>query len=219
MQELAYIKNVEAEELLGEWHPLVEQLGSSEGLLTLGTATEALRLPRVGNAAQLESFLESYKAHLLIPKELPAILRSYRHATRNETRELIAFDQALTRQPQAEELARASRRAGQYQLKRLSPLRDHRLLQRYLLAVDEKRAQGWHTLVYGITLSIYSMPVLQGLVFYERQTLRGFIEAAARRLQLRQIECRCILARLCADIPERLDRLGGVRAGTVVRPR
>jgi len=54
------------------------------------------------------------------------------------------------------------RRVGQSQLKRFRSLRDHRLVQRYLKAVGEGRAHGWHTLVYGITLSVYSLPLIQG---------------------------------------------------------
>ena len=216
MEDLAYIKNAEVEDLLGEWHPLVHQLGSSESLLSLSAATRLLRVPHVQNSVQLESFLESYKSRILIPSELPAIMRAFRHASRHETRELIRFDQSLSRQTLPDDLLRASHRAGQHQLKRLRPLRDHRLLQRYLRAVDDKQAQGWHTLVYGITLSVYSLPALQGLVFYERQTLRGFIEAAARRLPLRQAECRQILYRLCADIPRRMNRHGIDRDGAFV---
>ena len=42
------------------------------------------------------------------------------------------------------------------------PLRDQRLVQRYLTAVEQGEAQGWHTLVYGLTLAVYSLPLRQG---------------------------------------------------------
>jgi urease accessory protein UreF len=124
---------------------------------------------------------------------------------------LIAYDSQIAREPVLEPFARPSRRAGQNQLKRLRPLRDHRLLQRYLRAVEEGRADGWHTLVLGLTLSIYSLPIRQGLVLYERQTLQGFVLAAARSLHLTLRECRAILDELCSDLPGDLDLLNTPR--------
>lgn len=219
MQHLAHIANVDVEELLGEWHPLVDQLGFSDGMLSLGSASAALQLPRVTTVFALESFLESYKSSILIPLELPAILRAFRHATRNETRELVTFDQQLAGVGLMPVLARASQRTGQHQLRRLRPLRDHRLLQRYLRAVDEGRAHGWHTLVYGLTLSVYSMPVLQGLAFYERQTLLGFLNAAARHLHLTCRDCRRILGELLADVPQHFGSLHAGREYVVTSTR
>src|SRR6185369_5258799 len=141
----------------------------------------------------------------LIPYELPAIQRAFRHASRNETRELIAADQQMAREPMLAPFAGASRRVGRSQLKRLRPLRDQRLVQRYLKAVEENRANGWHTLVYGITLSLYSQPVLQGLVSYERQTLLGFIHAAARPLRLSERDSHDLLDQLSPGLPDTMD--------------
>src|SRR6266516_3530699 len=152
----------EPAELLGDWHPLFQQLGSTEGLIALSTASHSLQLNNVDSVETLLGFLEAYQFQILIPHELPAIQRAYRHASRHETRELIAWDQLIGAEPVLKPFANASRRVGQAQLKRLRPLRDHRLLQRYLRAVEEGAAQGWHTLVYGVTLSVYSLPVLQG---------------------------------------------------------
>ena len=62
----------------------------------------------------------------------------------------------------------------------LRSLRDNRLIQRYLQAIDAGQAQGWHTIVYGLTMAIYSMPLRQGLTAYAGQTLKGFIDSAER---------------------------------------
>lgn len=211
MPPLAQHAHVDAEEFLGEWHPLVRQLGSSEGLLSLGSTSKELKLPRVRDRKSLRHFLECYKSEVLIPFELPAILRAYLHSTRNETRELIAYDQELAEEAALKPFQRASWRMGQFQLTQLRPLRDHRLLQRFIRAVEEKRAHGWHTLVLGMTLAIYSLPVRQGLTFYERQTLRGFLYAASRKLSLSVHECRVILNDLCSDVPHRVDTLTPTR--------
>lgn len=193
--------NPETTELLGEWHPLVQQLDSTEGLVSLSTASHSLQLNNVDSVQSLMQFLEAYQSHILIPFELPAIQRSFRHASRNETRELIAYDLQLAEETTLKPFANASRRVGQAQLKRLRPLRDHRLLQRYLRAMDNNQAHGWHTLVYGVTLSVYSLPVLQGLSSYEKQTILGFMHAVSRTLRLSENDCLDLLAQLSPSLP------------------
>ena len=192
-------------------HPLVEQLGAAEGLISLGQATESLRLDRVDSRAALHRFLEAYQSQVLIPLELPAIQRAFRHASRHEVRELIELDGLVTAEPVLKNFSKASRRVGQSQLKRLRPLRDNRVVQRYLKAVEEKRASGWHTLVYGVTMSVYSLPVLSGLVSYERQTLLGFIHAAAGPLRLSERECKRLLADLSPGLPWNME-IDGIAA-------
>ena len=195
----------EAEETLGQWHPLVDQLGSTEGLVTLGNVSGSLQLQRVDSLASLRALLEAYQTQVLIPIELPAIQRAYLHALRTETRELIAFDQQMAGEPVLQNFAAASRRIGQFLLKRLRPLRDERLLQRYLRAVEERRAHGWHTLVFGVTLALYSLPVRQGMVAFERQMLRGFINTAARSLRLSESDCSGLLDEVCLDLSRSLE--------------
>ena len=201
--------NPESTELLGDWHPLVQQLGSAEGLVALSTASHSLHLSNVDSVPSLLRFLEAYQSQVLIPFELPAIQRAFRHASRNETRELIAFDQQLATETALKPFANASRRVGQAQLKRLRPLRDHRLLQRYLRAVDDGLANGWHTLVYGLTLSVYSLPVLQGLNSYEKQTLLGFMHAVSRTLKLSENDCRTLLEQLSPSLPNPTEPILG----------
>ena len=74
-------ETVGSAELLGDFHPLVDQLGSAEGLVSLDMATDWLQTARVWNLASLRRFLESYSRRLLIAHELPAICAAYRHAS------------------------------------------------------------------------------------------------------------------------------------------
>src|SRR5215468_11858462 len=191
----------DAAEWLGDWHPLAEQLGSAEGLVELGSVSSLLRLKPVRNLASLRRFLLDYQTKLLLPVELPAVQAACEHARRNELRELIAQDQALSDLNELRSFARASRRVGRAQLQKLRPLRDERIVQRYLHAVESEEAHGWHTLVYGVTLAIYSLPLRQGLLGYAHQTLRGFIYSAARSLGLSERACRQLFDELCADLP------------------
>jgi urease accessory protein UreF len=201
--------NSESGEVLGDWHPLVHQLGAADGLIALSTASHSLQLSQVTSVESLQDFLEAYQAQVLIPHELAGIQRAYRHASRNETRELIAFDRSMEAEAILKPFQSASRRVGEAQLKRLRPLRDHRLLMRYLRAVEEGLAFGWHTLVYGVTLSVYSLPVLQGLASYEKQTLLGFMHAAARSLRLSEADCRALLEKLAPSLPRPLESVLG----------
>jgi urease accessory protein UreF len=197
----------EAIEQLAEPHPLLEQLGSMDGLVTLTAAAASLRRAPVDSFESLVSILEVYQSRILLPLELPAIFRAHHHACHNETRELVALDGQIGKLPILQEFASASRRVGRAQLARLKPLRDERLVQRYLQAVDEEVAQGWHTLVYGLTLALYSIPVRQGLMHYARQTLGGFIHSAARPLHLSEQERSEALEGLCTDLRPRLESL------------
>jgi urease accessory protein UreF len=110
---------------------------------------------------------------------MPAIARARFHAGLGHARELIALDRELDAKPVLPAFASASRRIGRAQLERLHPLRDERTVQRYLAAVEAGRAAGWHTLVYGITLAVYSVPLRQGLLAYARAALSALALAAS----------------------------------------
>jgi urease accessory protein UreF len=197
----------DAVEWLGNWHPLAEQLGSVDGLVTLASASSLLRLQPVCDLPSLERFLRAYQARILIPYELPAIRSAHAHASCNGLRELVALDRNLAAEPVLQYLAKASQRVGQSQLRKLRPLRDLRVLQRYLRAVESGEAQGWHTLVYGLTLAIYSLPLRQGLLGYAHQTTRGFIYSAPRCLRLSERTCRALFNDLCAGLPAAIEPL------------
>jgi urease accessory protein UreF len=197
----------DAAEWLGDWHPLAEQLGSAAGLVTLGSVSASLRPVAVHNLTSLRQFLRQYQAQVLLPFELPAIQCAYGQATRHEVRELVELDRRLASEAILRPLAAASRRVGRSQLRKLRPLRDERVVQRYLQAVEAGQASGWHTLVYGLTLAVYSLPLRQGLLGYAHQTTRGFIYSAARSLRLSERQCRTLFDNLCANLPAALGSL------------
>ena len=199
----------DAAEWLGDAHPLVAQLGLADGLVSLSEMSESLAVPPVKSLEALGKFLRRYHSQVLLPLELTAIRQAHTHAASNHTRELIAFDQQLFGERMLRDFANASRRIGQAQLQLLRPLRDERLVQRYLSAVDRGDAHGWHTLVYGLTLVVYSLPLRQGLLGYAQQTTRGFIHSAARSLKLTEADCRQLFEELCAPLPGVVDSLVG----------
>jgi urease accessory protein UreF len=197
----------DAAEWLGDWHPLADQLGSADGLVTLGSVSASLRLAPVHDLPSLRQFLRDYQSQILLPFELPAIQDAHAHASRHEVRELIALDRRLAAEPILLNFAPASRRVGRSQLQKLRPLRDQRVVQRYLHAVESDQADGWHTLVYGLTMAVYSLPVRQGLLGYAHQTTRGFIYSASRMLGLSERQCRDLFDALCVSLPEAVETL------------
>ena len=112
------------------------------------------------------------------------------------------MEKARTANPLAFRSAKDDGELQQRQGKSAGRLRSPCLVvQRYLRAVESGMAHGWHTLVYGATLSVYSLPVLQGLVSYERQTLLGFIHAVARCLRLSETDCANLIDQLTPTLP------------------
>ena len=202
------------EEFLGDVGPLAAQIGSPEGLLAL-TGGTSHKFHHVIDLPSLRQFLSDYRSLILIPLELPAICRAHGHASRFEIRELIDLDLQLAREPLLQGFATASQRVGKTQLKRLRPLRDQRLVQRYLRAVQSGEAQAWHTLVYGLILSLYSLPLRQGLLSYAQQATRGFVRAAAGQLDLPGTECESLMGEVDACLPETVNRLLSCAAGPV----
>jgi len=192
---------VAADELFGDLRSLLEQLGSPG--LTTGVAGAVT----VNSVADLRNFLQHYHERILRAIELPAIHRAFGHASRGEVRELVDFDQQLAQEPLLANLRSASRRVGQIQLRRLRPLRDNRTVQRYLTAVDSGAAQGWHTLVYGLTLAVYSLPSRQGLLGYASQTTRSFIQSAARTLNLTPADSDALFEESFAGLPQDVEGL------------
>ncbi len=166
----------EAELLPAEFSALLRQIGSPDGI-SEGLAAR-LTPGKIHRGNGLRDFLAEYQTQLLEPLELPAICRARSHAALGHARELIALDRELGAQQVWPSFASASRRIGRAHLERLRPLRDERTVQRYLAAVEAGRAAGWHTVVYGVALAVYSWPLRHGLFIYARETLTGLALAA-----------------------------------------
>ncbi|MGA2748478.1 MAG: urease accessory UreF family protein [Verrucomicrobiota bacterium] len=189
----AQIEPSEAADLLGEFSALLRQLGSP--LIPLGAGG-------LGQGESIKEFLEAYLANALLPVELPAIAEACEHTRRGELRELIAQDQRLAEPLERTPFAGPSAQVGRLQLARLRPLRDERMVQRYLAAVDRREARGWHTLVYGMTLAVYSLPLRQGLLYYAQETLLALAGAAGRSKNMTEADLGVMLETLMARVPE-----------------
>lgn len=197
----------EPELQFGDLHPLVDQLGSTEGMVALEEAWSLVEAQPVKNLESLRRFLWQYQRRFLVPFELPIIRKAYNHATHNELREMISLDCSLNKKGEWNPFKVSSRRIGQFQLRCLRPMRDERFVQRYIRAIDDERATGWHTLVYGLTLALYSLPLRQGLLHYAFQVHRGFIHSASSRLVISVRDSRFLMDELAEPLLDGLDKL------------
>lgn len=195
----------EAARLTGDPHPLIERIGSAGAWAGL-PAGYADAAPAVSDPASFRAFLGWYRAHLLAPVELPAIVQAHRHASRYEVRELIALDRALCRDERLAGFAAASQAVGRSQLRRLLPLRDQRLVRRYYRAVATGDARAWHIVVYGVVLSLYALPLRQGLLAYARQTLGGFVQSARSGVGLPAEAGDSLFEEVCRDLPALVEQ-------------
>ena len=218
MAILSNLKPRPGESLGGDPGRLAGQLGSAGDLAVLGPGLARSCAHRITDLASLRRFLLDYVNVALVPGELPAIDRAYRHAQRYEVRELIRLDQGLSAGGCPPELAEASGRVGWSQLRRLRPLRDQRLVRRYLGAVEAGEAHGWHTVVFGLVLSLYSLPLRQGLLGYGGQTIHGFVYGAAARLPLTRSQCVQVEEEAAAGLPGAVHALLAPQGGAPWRP-
>lgn len=207
-------QTIEIDKFLGQQHPLVDQLECADGLSDMHALAAELTSCAAATQTMLLNFVRRYRDEILIPMELISIHRAYEHASRNETRELIAFDQELDTTSSIASFSAASRRIGRHQLFSLRPLRDQRLVQRYRAAVEAGEAHGWNTLVYGVTLAVYSLPVRQGLNAYARKTISGFLKSRSSPMKKTESVANEWLNDLVEPVPSAIEEIldAGIQA-------
>ncbi|MDA1273354.1 MAG: hypothetical protein O2960_04785 [Verrucomicrobia bacterium] len=192
-------------EIYRELNRFADQVGTPKGLDLLASVPMGLRVRSIDNLASLREFLRTYYSQVMVPLELPAILNAFHHAARNEARELTELDRSLDGIPILKPFASVSQTVGRAQLRALRPLGDLRVLRRYLNSVESGDAGGWHTVVYGVVLSVYSLPLRQGLIHYGSQTLGGFVLSAGVSLRLTQRARAALHDELCLNLPEAVE--------------
>jgi urease accessory protein UreF len=80
-------------------------------------------------------------------------------------------------------------------------------VQRYLKAVDAGEAHAWHSVVFGLVLAVYSLPLRQGLAHMAYQTLGGFTQAASIRLSLSETKQRELVDTFSVPVSRALEAI------------
>ena len=192
----AEVKQSETHALLGDFGALLRRVGAAgepqcfAGHLVESHTTET----------SWTEFLAAYQANVLVPVELPTIARAASHAACGQWRELLALDGQLAQDPRLRPFANGSQQVCRLQLERFRPTRD-RVAGRYLAAVEEGKAHGWHTIAYGVVLAAYSVPLRQGLIHYARETMSGLADLGPNRSDAASIET------LLASVPAAVEQI------------
>lgn len=155
---------------------------------------------------EFEVWLGDYARAVIAGRDWPLMLRSWEFSREGEARELIALDHAW-RPDESPNLAEASWRVGRRQLSRMRPLKDHRVVQRYLAATESGSAYGWHPLVYGVVLAVYGIPLRQGLMHYAIHAASGWCDALVRQRDWIREDGELVVERVCAGLPARMPAL------------
>lgn len=197
----------EAIRWLGDWHPLVCQIAPGEGILHPHPSSSPHPPQTIVSRASLQAFLQSYKVSVLLPFELPVVRQACEHMVRNEMNELLALDRTLSNQAWLKPYEQDSRAAGRLHLERLKPLRDQRGVRRYISAIEAGEGSGWHSLVAGVALGLYSLPLRQGLMDYALHTFWNVVGQAATPAGLTSGEAVALVNELSADLPEHIQTM------------
>ena len=166
------------------------------------TNPQPFDIEAVSDLRGLRLFLDRYERDILRPIELPAVLSAYWFANRGQFRELLELDAELSANASLMPFAEASLSVGREHLRLLKPMYDQRMVQRFRKCVVAGEARGWNPVVFGIFLSIHSVPVREGLVQFGTQLWNGFVNGAQKSCRLPDGECTELLG-------EYLDRLPG----------
>ena len=193
-------------ELAGDAGELLSAIGTAEALPGLSSVLAAGHVRKTG-ASALRNFLTTYVTDVLLPVELPAVITAWTAAEECHLQDLLTLDRSLSANPTLREFRAASAAVGRRQLNKLRPLRDQRFVQRYRMAMEHGDAAAWHTIVYGIVLSLYSLPLRDGVQHLALQTVAGFALSAAPEFGLRLSECEACLQAVADELPERVNKV------------
>jgi len=189
-------------------HPHEAQLDALEDVLGADLVAGALGMGPLTSADELAVALELYRTTLLEPIELPTLTKAQRLASRGRTKELVALDQNfLGNHPEWLPLSAGSTRFGRDTLARLHPLRDERVVQRMLKAVQAGKIPGHHLIVFGLTMAVYSIPARQGLADYAQGALEAVVATAAGKLKLTQEDRAELLAPSQSHLRSAISRM------------
>ena len=150
------------------------------------TGSQPFDIEAVSDLRGLRLFLDRYEREILRPIELPAVLAAYWFANRGQFRELLELDAELSANVSLMPFAQASLSVGREHLRLLKPMYDQRMVQRFRKCVVAGEARGWNPIVFGMFLSIHSVPVREGLVQFGAKLWSGLVNGARKNCHLRE---------------------------------
>ncbi len=171
------------------------------------TGSQPFDIEAVSDLRGLRLFLDRYEREILRPIELPAVLAAYWFANRGQFRELLELDAELSANVSLMPFAQASLSVGREHLRLLKPMYDQRMVQRFRKCVVAGEARGWNPIVFGMFLSIHSMPVREGLLQFGRQIWSGIVNGVQESCALSDEECNVLLGETIDRLPDWIEEV------------
>ena len=169
--------------------------------------SQPLDIEGVTDLRGLRLFLERYEREVLRPIELPTVQSAYWFANRGQFRELLELDAELSANDSLIPFARASLSVGREQLRLLKPMYDQRMVQRFRKCVVAGEARGWNPIVFGMFLSIHSIPVREGLLQFGRQIWSGIVNGVQESCDLSDEDCNALLGETIDRLPDWIEEV------------
>ena len=166
---------------------------------------EPLEIETVTNLREFRVFLARYEKEIFCDIELPAVHSAYWFSNRGQFKELLSLDAKLTASPSLELFSEESLHVGREHLRMLQPMYDQRMVQRFRKCVINGEAKGWNPIVFGMFLSIHSIPVREGLLQFGRQTWSGFINGIREQRGFPESECSQLLKKYMDRLPSWIE--------------
>jgi len=188
-------------------HPYWVQLDVAGDLYGLDDLCRVTGLDRPESPAALTRLGERFRDAVLLPRELPALLATHEFARRGRSRELLKEEKKLALARDWRALVAPSRRVGGHLLSQLRPLRDERIVQRFLDAHCAGRTPGFHLTVLGVTSALFHVPPRQVLWDYALTLLDGLALTAGQRLRLAAPTRQAIVRNISQPIPPKLGSM------------
>jgi len=148
-----------------------------------------------------------FRDQVLLPWELPALLAAHQCARRGRSRELLEEEKRLANARDWRALSAPSRRVGGHLLSQLRPLRDERIVQRFLNIHQNGDTPGFHVTVLGVTSALFHVPPRQALWDYTLALLDGLTLTAGQRLRLPAPARQDIIETVSQPIPSALCQM------------
>lgn len=153
----------------------------------------------VGNATDLENFIERQILPALLTFEIPLFARAHAAALAEDADTMLAIDRELDAWRIPAELRDASRRIGSQRLDLLARLDPSASVLRYRALAPRSH----HLLVTALELS--GVPVAQAARAFAFQSIAGLTAASMKLLRIGQTACQLIARRSLAKLGAKID--------------
>lgn len=165
---------------------------------------QTIQFELVRDEQSMAQYLENHLWPMLVHFELPVVRFAQEAALVENESALLELDACVDATKTARELREASRATGRRRLHALSESGASPILKAFTLHVNEGRANGHHSVVYGIGLA--SMPQRALLTSWAFQTMSAVCLSAPKLLRIGQDAAQRVLTKSLLNIDDKITQ-------------